>query len=291
MPVPPSVESLRGVGSQPYALTNSSYLEGKEVRLRPIDQSDYPFLRALETSPGALVRFRHRGVPTSPENHVQSLWRGVLCQFVVVLRATNKPVGLVTSYGADFRNGRSHIAIIVEPETQGRGSAMEAMRLFIDYLFAVFPLRKLVAEIFEFNWHQFSAGEGRVFATEGVLKEHEFHDGRYWDLYLVAIFRDSWSDLFSRPAAFRAGLLTSDEDRLPDEFSIFASRLAKEFGWSCEELSETTSLEDLGCDSIQYLELVLVVEELIDGEINENILQNVKTLGELFHLTLAFRSE
>lgn len=279
-------------GSAPYGLAGDNYLQGREVRLRTIVPSDYQFIRELETDPRALVRFRQRGVSLSPEGHVQSLWRGVLCQFLVVSVTDDRPLGLVASYGADFRNGLSHIAIIVRPEIQGKGPAMEGMRIFIDYLFAVFPFRKLTAEVIEFNLAQFAGGEGRVFETEGVLKGQEFHDGRYWDIHLLAVYRDQWTQFLARSPLERAGLMTETDGTLPMTFASFAERLAGEFEWKPENLSETTKLrEDLGADSITYLELLLMLESLVDEEIADQAIVDVGTLGELYHLFLAFSPE
>ena len=278
--------------STSYGLCGEDYLQGREVRLRTILPSDYQFLRELETNSCALVRFRQRGLSLSPESHLQSLWRGVLCQFLVTSVLDGHPLGLVTSYGADFRNGRSYIAVIVRPEIQNRGPAMEAMRIFIDYLFAVFPLRKLMAEVIEFNWLQFSGGEGRVFATEGILKGHEFHAGRYWDVYLLAVYRDQWTQFLARPPLERVGLSTPVGNTLMT-FSAFAESLASEFGWKPESLSETATLrEELGADSITYLELLMILEDLVGAhEINAEVITEVDTLGELYHLFLALSSE
>lgn len=221
---------------------------------------------------------------------MQSLWHGVLSQFVVVRKGDHTPNGLVTAYGADFRNGRCHVAVIVSPDAEP-GSAMEALSLHIDYLFAVFPFQKLVAEVNDFNWAQFSAGEGRMFEREGILRQHEFHDGRYWDVHLLAIFRDRWASYFAESAAVRAGLIEMAGEEMPNSFDGFANRLAKEFNWS-GPLTEATRLrQDLNCDSVTYLELLLVLEEQTAEDIGDEVFVNIETLGQLFHLFYAFLPE
>jgi len=35
-----------------------------------------------------------------------------------------------------------------------------------------------------------SSGEGRLFHVEGVLREHSYYAGRYWDEYLCAVYSD-----------------------------------------------------------------------------------------------------
>ena len=63
------------------------------------------------------------------------------------------------------------------------------MFLFVRYLFANWAFRKLYAEVRAFNLAQFGSGIGRMFEVEGVLTEHAFHDGRYWDQYVLAVSR------------------------------------------------------------------------------------------------------
>src|SRR5262245_13405527 len=73
-------------------------LNGRHVRLRAVQQSDYPFLVELQSAPENLIRWRYRGATLSPEQITQSLWQGVLAQFLVVRADTDQPVGLVVCY-------------------------------------------------------------------------------------------------------------------------------------------------------------------------------------------------
>ena len=63
----------------------------------------------------------------------------------------------------------------------------------MDYVFRVFDFRKLYGEVLEFNFAQFESGlSSESFEIEGRLKEHEYHDGKYWDLVYISLFRDDW---------------------------------------------------------------------------------------------------
>ena len=66
------------------------------------------------------------------------------------------------------------------------------MLLFFDYLFTVFNIRKLYAEVLEFNFGQFASGAEHVFKVEGRLTDHDWYDGRYWDMLVLALYRDDF---------------------------------------------------------------------------------------------------
>lgn len=164
------------------------------------------------------------------------------------------------------------------------------MKIFVDYLFAVFPLRKLTAEVIDFNWIQFSSGSGRMFNEEGVLRSHEYHDGKYWDVHLLAIHREQWETYYSRPGLERIGLHSEDSDREePPEFDAFVAQLRTELSWPIHPMTVSTRLvEDIGCDSAAYVEILLALEELIGKELSEDALAAVHTLGDVYHLCCLF---
>ena len=139
-------------GESVFGIGDPGYLDGAVCRLRHVEAHDHAFIRAMETSRENFIRYRHRGVSKSPEAYAQSLWQSVLCQFIVESISTGKPLGVVVAYGADFRNSRSHLAVISKQDIEHRVPMLEAMRIFVDYLFAVFPLKKLTAEVISFNW-------------------------------------------------------------------------------------------------------------------------------------------
>jgi RimJ/RimL family protein N-acetyltransferase len=175
-------------------------LEGRHVRLRPVDAGDYPFLVALQTAPENLIRWRYRGTTPSPEQILQSLWQGVLAQFLVVRADTDKPVGLVVGYNPEFRHGYIYLAMIVTPHCERTGWAFEADALFITYLFETFAFEKIYLEVIEFNYRKLASGAGTLFHVEGCLMNHEYHLGRRWHLYTLAIYRHEWPHILERVA-------------------------------------------------------------------------------------------
>lgn len=175
-------------------------LEGRRVRLRPLGTPDYAWL--YETGVGGEVapRWRFRGTTPSPDDFVRALWDGVLVQFVV--EHGGSPVGMVTCYGADFRSGHAYFAIVAHPRASGTGLVIEGTVLFVDYLFDVFPFRKLYAEVLSVNLPAFASAVGRYLVEEGRLREHERYGEGYCDLHTFAVYRDHWREAGRRLRAY-----------------------------------------------------------------------------------------
>jgi len=188
---PAAVPAPRGADAVPV-------LKGRHVQLRPVNGGDYPFLVALQTDPENLIRWRYRGTTPSPEQIIQTLWQGVLAQFLIVRADTYEPVGLVVGYNAEFRHNYIYLAMIVTPHCELRGWTFEANALFITYLFETFAFQKIYLDVIEFNYRKLASGAGTLFHVEGCLIDHEYHLGRRWHLYTLAIYRHEWPQILER---------------------------------------------------------------------------------------------
>lgn len=183
----------RGRTSEPPNLQAASLpIVGRRVSLRPVTPGDTPFIMEMELTGPNAVAYRHRGQAVSPEQFQGLLWHGVLCQFIVVRNGDQMPCGLVVCYGADFRNGHASIAAIFRPDLHRAVWPLEGIDLFFEYIFTVFPMRKLYAESSGLTNSNFASGLSPVLKCEATLREHDWFDGRYWDKHIYAIYRDEW---------------------------------------------------------------------------------------------------
>lgn len=66
-------------------------------------------------------------------------------------------------------------------------------------------------------------------------------------------------------------------------FEKLSEIIAEQFGVDASEITEETSfVEDLGADSLDLVELIMSVEEAFElGEVEDNTLENVKTVGDV----------
>ncbi len=186
-----ALASTDGVRTLAPAGTRRDLLEGPNVVLSPVTQAEFGVLFDLHTRGDHLVRFRLRGHTPSPDAFHRLIWDRVLAQFVARSRDGHL-VGLVSCLDANFQHRHAHFSVVAAPDQRNTGLGLEAMGMLFSYVFSQFDLRKLYAECLASNFCQFENGAHRIFEVEGCLKQHEYLCGRYEDLYVLAVYRDTW---------------------------------------------------------------------------------------------------
>ncbi|WP_163549213.1 phosphopantetheine-binding protein [Candidatus Frankia nodulisporulans] len=180
-------------------------LAGRFLRLMPVLPSSTPFLYELAVTPDVGFRWRYRGsVPSYPQFE-QELWQGVLTQFVIESVETGRPVGHAICYNPEFTLGFAYVGAAVSADYTGSGLAVEALNLFVRYIFDIWPFRKLYFELPEFNYPQFSGADranaaGGALELEGRLRGHDYYHGRYWDRLILAAYPEHLDRLTGRAA-------------------------------------------------------------------------------------------
>lgn len=167
-------------------------LEGHRVFLRPLTPRDYERLYLQELSLDLGPRWRHQGATPSLESFTQSLWAGVLAQYLVVERETRRPIGLVCAYNANFIDGWAYFAVAKFGEAGGAGRIFHGLALFLSHLFRNWSFHKLYAEVAGHTLPSFSSALGRLVEEEGRLTDHEWYQGRRWDHHILALTRERW---------------------------------------------------------------------------------------------------
>jgi len=184
--MPPETEDSAGNTRRQ---TFESVREGRYVRLRPVRDLDRPFLYSLMTDKSVGVRWRFRGALPRPESFDRLLWEGILAQYVIEGRESGVTKGLVASWSANLNAGIANLGVLLAPEYMSHGTGIEAGILFARYLFDTWSLRKLYLEAPEFNCDQFGSAIGNYLHVEGILRDHDYYGGRYWDSYILAFYR------------------------------------------------------------------------------------------------------
>lgn len=171
---------------------NSPPLETRRLRLRPVDDSDLPFVYDLATGTETGWRWRWRGYIPRREDIAAELARDALLVMMLDDKQARNRVGLLHAYSASLHDGFVYVGIVMGPQYIGTGWGSEGFLLFANYLFAVWDLRKIYVEIPEFNVQQAVARDSKLFEVEACFKGHHYYDGRHWDKYVWAIHRDRW---------------------------------------------------------------------------------------------------
>lgn len=256
-------------------------LDSRRITLRPVLPSDYGFLYEMSTAPGQFVHWRFRGQQPAFEEFVRLLHADVFRQYVVVRKRDGARLGLAVCYQATFRNRFARLALQGVRDVWGTGALMEAGRVFVDFLLECYDFEKLYAECPSFNMPSFQSGIGGLFVEEGCLRGHERFLGRSWDVHLLALYREQWNrrgpDIQERIAR-----RMEERDGLPLSYEEFCGVVEEEFDLEEGEVRPGSQLADeLGFDSIQFYELLCMIEEL-GVFVDDFALEEIKTVEDAY---------
>lgn len=163
------------------------------VTLRPLEFDDIDTLYAwdsdneLEMYAGwgrkrsrAAYRQRYERRITEPEDDL----------YMFGIAVDNRLVGYVQLAMIDTGNRHAATGIVLgAKEVWGRGIAHTALRILMDYAFTVQGLERIYAEVYTFNTRSKRLFERLGFQQEGILRQHEFHNGSLQDMYVFGMLK------------------------------------------------------------------------------------------------------
>jgi len=117
-----------------------------------------------------------------------------LIGFIVSSVKTGDAVGYTNLYDADLSLGHCYVGGAMRTDRIGSGLGIEGVGLTINYAFQTWRFRKLYAGVTEASARYFSSTLGSLLREEGRLRQHLFFAGEYWDLVIMALYRDDWAE-------------------------------------------------------------------------------------------------
>jgi RimJ/RimL family protein N-acetyltransferase len=173
---------------------NNPFLIGPTLYLRPLEKTDAALVmgwlndpevnRTLQTCFPINLAFEEAFIEkASPDD----------LRLVVVIRASDKPIGVVGLHEPDARNRHAGFGIAIgAKEDWGKGYGTEATRIVVQHAFATLNLNRVWLKVYENNPHGLRAYENVGFKKEGVLRQDNFREGRYWDTIIMGLLREDW---------------------------------------------------------------------------------------------------
>jgi len=167
-------------------------IHGKTIYLRAFAKSDIPLSHTWLNDPelGSIMGYLPFPIEAQEawfETTVNSREKFV---FAICDQATDQHVGNVAIGAIDAvsRNGMLSI-FIAEPSIRGRGVGEDATRLILDFAFDRLNLHRVHLKASAFSEAAIAMYKKVGFQKEGVLREHEFKDGKYVDKVLFGLLR------------------------------------------------------------------------------------------------------
>jgi RimJ/RimL family protein N-acetyltransferase len=172
------------------------FLIGQTIYLRPVERADAPLMAPWINNPEVTrTLLRHRPMSV----HLEEEWIDRIVRseqdlaLVIMLREGDRPIGGTGLTQIDARNRHAGFGILLgEPEQWGKGYGSEATRLILGYAFETLNLNRVWLHVFEYNQRGLRAYEKVGFRREGVLRQDNYREGRYWDTIVMGILRDEW---------------------------------------------------------------------------------------------------
>ena len=179
-------------------------LEGKLVRLRALESTDleraYTWINDREVTRYLAARF-----PLSLADERRWLEDG----------STNSSAGGVrlaieTKEGVHIGNCDLHrvhaedrkagLGIMIgEKDYWSNGYGGDAVVTLLRFAFHEMNLNRVWLHVFEFNERARASYKKCGFREEGRLRQHYYAEGRYWDVFVMAILRDEFEALHGGP--------------------------------------------------------------------------------------------
>ena len=168
-------------------------IKSAKLSLRPVELHDDDLLQKLMNDPyvtGNVVGWSFPVSIFSQKNWIQSNNNNSNYRLAVVDNNSNKTIGITGLWEIDWHNQSAMSAIKLLPEHTKKGLGTEAIMLSMAWAFYSVGLRRLYAEILDFNGPSLGAYVKKCgWKVEGRQREAIFRKGEWHDLYNVAILK------------------------------------------------------------------------------------------------------
>ena len=158
---------------------------GAKVALGPIHRDLLPFFTRWSNDFVARRNIR-TPLPQTLEQRIAQYERDTMGEdgvdFAVYEFATWRPIGTVSLFEINYRNGRADFGIFIgEADARGKGYGTETSRLMLDYAFTALGLRNVALTVAEWNIAGQRAYTKAGFREYGRRRQCWPMGGRWWD--------------------------------------------------------------------------------------------------------------
>ncbi len=172
-------------------------IQGKKVRFRAIEEKDLEYMVEWINDPDISNLVVGWTFPISMaeqrEWFIKSL-NDQNNQRWIVETFDGQPIGLTGLWEIDFHNRHALTALkIGSKNIWGKGYGADAIMALMTYAFFQVGLNRLWGEILPFNEGSYRAYVVKCgWKVEGILRQHIFRNGKFYDLIRVAILKDEF---------------------------------------------------------------------------------------------------
>ena len=175
------------------------FIPGNNVNLRLLNKDDAGKIVHWLNDP-EIIKFLGRYMPITLDQeieHLDKLYRDDRKLVLGIETKDGELIGVMGLHGIDYVSRVATTgSFIGERRLWGKGLGTEAKMLFLNYAFNALNLRKICSEVWSFNGRSINYSKKCGYQEEGKQCRHHFHNGVYWDIVLLAVFREDWLPLW-----------------------------------------------------------------------------------------------
>jgi RimJ/RimL family protein N-acetyltransferase len=172
-------------------------LEGKLVRLRPLDTGDSERCWRWMNDPEVTL-YLNQGYPVSRAEQAAWIEKAALSTppeltLAVDTLLEQRHIGTVSLENGDFANRSIELGIAIgDKEYWSRGYGTDAVQTLLRFAFDEMNLNRVWLDVHEDNSRAIACYRKCGFIEEARLREHRFKLGRYRDTLIMAVLLDDF---------------------------------------------------------------------------------------------------
>jgi len=172
------------------------FLIGNRIYLRAVVEEDLENYMDWLNDADTCKYLQHGVHPASIDgmkNYLKSLQTRGGDLFAIIVKEQEKHIGNILFEAPHPQFRFSDIGILIgEKEGRGKGYGTEAIRLLVDHGFRKVNLNRIEAGMVKENIGSYKAFIKAGFKEEGIAREMYYCDGKYCDIYRLAILKSDW---------------------------------------------------------------------------------------------------
>jgi ribosomal-protein-alanine N-acetyltransferase len=118
--------------------------------------------------------------------------KGTGIRWGISLKGSAELIGSAGLYKWTRRTSQVETGYDLDPEYWGQGLMTEAMTAIIQYSFDKMKVNRIEALVSPRNKNSLRLVRSLGFRKEGVLREHDFYNGKFTDDFLFALLKKDW---------------------------------------------------------------------------------------------------
>jgi RimJ/RimL family protein N-acetyltransferase len=116
--------------------------------------------------------------------------------FIVLRKQDELPIGVASIRNINRQNGNAEIVLgIGEKDRRLAGYGIDMMIVLLDIVFYQLGFEKCYLKVHDNNELGLNSALNFGFKAEGRLRKHSFIEGKYIDLWILAILKEEYEDL------------------------------------------------------------------------------------------------